>query len=235
MRRPPHARPHAPRHPVPRPVDRAFERRLAALRADYLRIAPDPTLVARVRHRIDSLTRPHRVRTRRRALGFAASVLVAFCAGFFGSSGQLFGGRRGAAPTEAAHALGLAPASGAPPLLSPASRVLEPRAPEPRTTADRLRALLAPLGTSAATDAATLAAWRRATRDPDPSVRAVARALLRSADTGPEEERRTPPSTTLIRLDDPGDGSRAGGPAPPQAPADCGRAPSPPPPSGRSR
>jgi uncharacterized membrane protein YfcA len=49
--------------------------------------------VARVHERIALLTPPLRARRLRRAVGFAASVLVAFLAGFFGAGGGVFLGR----------------------------------------------------------------------------------------------------------------------------------------------
>jgi len=219
VRRRPHARPRTPpRAPRTRTDDRAFHQQLAALRADYLRIAPDPAFVDRVGARIAALTAPIRARRRRRALGLAATVLLAFLSGYVSSGGAggggdgRFWGRGGATSAHPARTLssgagGLVPMAPVPPTPPLPRTSLSPPTPQApptaRTSADRLRALLAPLGTPAATDPATLAAWRRATRDPDPTLRAVARALLRATGSPDGAESRAPPTHEAGDPDDP--------------------------------
>lgn len=216
MRRRPNARPLTPpRAHRTRSDDRAFHQQLAALRADYLRIAPDPAFVDRVGARIAALTAPVRARRRRRALGLAATVLLAFLSGYVssgGGGGERFWGRGGATSAHPSRTLssgagGLVPMAQVPPTAPVPRTSLSPPTPQAppttRASADRLRALLAPLGTPAATDPATLAAWRRATRDPDPTLRAVARALLRATGSPDGAESRAPPTDAAGDPDDP--------------------------------
>ncbi len=208
MRRRPHARPRSPRPPRPRSDDRTFERRLAALRTDYLRIAPDPAFVARVGTRVAALTRPMRARKRRRAFGFTATVVMAFLSGYLGAGGERFWGRGGVTPSDRVRASSLG--AGGPVAPIDASRASAAKPPSPPSPADRLRALLAPLGTSVAAESAaaepsTLAAWRRATRDPDPTLRAVARALLRATGSPDGVGPRAPLGAAAVDPDDAGE------------------------------
>ncbi len=168
--------------------------------------------MARVHERITLLTPPLRARRLRRAVGFAASVLVAFLAGFFGAGGGMFLGRGGVNPIERVHALASGGGTLLPGAPSPGAAPVKP--PDARSPADRLRALLAPLGTPAALEPATISAWKKATRDPDPTLRAVARALLRASESPLDAEPRPPPGSALIDLevpDEPPVGERSPG------------------------